>query len=115
VPAEADRSLRFWIPFRAETLPVLLWLSPEAEASGSAGLLDEACRSLQKLGASPLRPHGGGFVSRPRLHLSRSSLAVRSGSVSGRSLVVRPEGRPTRPQLEPVMVNRVVKAESACG
>ena len=56
-----------WAPFRAEALPVLLWRSREAEASGSTGLLDEACRSLQKLGASPLRPHGGGFVSRPRL------------------------------------------------
>lgn len=58
------------IPFRAEALPVLLWRSREAEASGSTGLLDEACRSLQMLGASPLRPHGGGFVSRPRLDVS---------------------------------------------
>jgi hypothetical protein len=44
VSAEADRFLRFWIPFRAEALPVLLWRFREAEASGSTGLLDEACR-----------------------------------------------------------------------
>jgi hypothetical protein len=33
-----------WIPFGAEALPVLLWRFREAEASGSTGLLDEACR-----------------------------------------------------------------------
>jgi hypothetical protein len=54
VPAEADRFLRFWIPFEAEALPVLLWRFREAEASGSTGLLDETCRSLQKLRGKPV-------------------------------------------------------------
>jgi hypothetical protein len=54
VPAETDPFLRFWIPVGAEALPVFLWRSREAEASGSAGLLDEACRSLQKLRGKPV-------------------------------------------------------------
>jgi hypothetical protein len=42
------------IPVGAEALPVHLWRFREAEASGSTGLLDEACPSLQKLRGRPV-------------------------------------------------------------
>lgn len=39
-----------WIPIRAEARPVHLWRFREAEASGSTGLLDEACRPCKSEG-----------------------------------------------------------------
>ena len=102
------------IPVGAEALPVHLWRFREAEASGSTGLLDEPCR--------PCKSEGQARCVRMAA-ASSAALAVTSQtftcdpirSVSGCSLVLRPEGRSTRPQLEPVMGIRVVKADSACG